>query len=95
MWIKGLITGNLQAIPIIHHLLPLLLSQTISPFKTGDKIRNTGSIVGAVPSLAPLFRKLWKDQGPSLMACSLWLHCLQERGPVTIQTCDCDSPGAN
>ena len=59
-----LISCNLQAVPIIHHLLPLLLIQTISPFKTGDKIRNAGNIVGAVPSPAPLFRKLEKDWGP-------------------------------
>lgn len=50
VWTKRLIC-NLQAIPIIHpspRTRPL--HQTVSPFKTGDRIRNAESIVGAFPA---------------------------------------------
>ena len=56
-WTRKLIASQLQTIPINHRLLPPLLSQTRSPFKTGDRIRNAGSIVGAVASLTSFFRK--------------------------------------
>lgn len=56
-WTKKLLVCKLRVIAVIHYLLLLLLSQTRRPFKTRDKIRNVGSIVGAVPSLALFFRK--------------------------------------
>ena len=63
-WTKKLLACKLEVIVVIHYLLRLLLSQT-SPFKTREKIRNPGSIVGVVPSLAPFSGERLKDQSPA------------------------------
>ena len=39
------------------HLLPPHVSQTRGPFKIRDKVRNVGSIVGAVSKPAPSLEK--------------------------------------